>query len=398
MLTENKMILIKLEELDGTDPTPAAANDFLLASNLSVNTNLTYNDTTGSDGTLSRKAGTLGQKYVTLTFDHQLQTNNSAVTVPPIDTLLQICGWDDNEQDSGTYVDGKYWPATPRGLRCTRLPYTTGSGSKPSVGDTVTGGTSGETGIVASVATHSGAWGVDAEGVLYLDSVSGSFNASEALQVSSVTVATSNGTQYAPSATIYVYEEDLLWKLTSCKGDIVWNVTAGEDATISVTITGRYVTPTIVASAFPSTWTDNGSAPLVAMGGTFTWESDNPVVETLNFGLHNDVNITPSLSQSAAVDAIRITNRNPEVTFNPEVVHSTDIDYWGEYDGSLTSLAYNLSNGTGDVDFSLPYCQISNIGTIDRNGTLAYDISLMPVRSTSSAGDDEMTVQFKATP
>ena len=397
MLTENKMILIKLETIDGTDASPSATSDFLLASNLKVTTNLAYNETTGMDGSLSPLAGTLGQKSVTLTFDHQLQVNNSSVTVPPIDALLQISGWDDNEQDTGTYVDGKYWPASIRGLRCTRLPYTAGDGAEPSVGDTIEGVVTGETGVVAAVATHSGAWGVDAAGVIYLDSVTGPFDVSELLKVGATNFATTDGAQWTPSATIYVYEEDLLWKLTSCKGDIVWNLTAGEPASLSATITGRYTTPTVASSTFPSSWTDNGSAPMVAMGGIFTWNSENPVIEGLTFGLHNDVNIAPSISQSAAVESIQITNRKPEATMNPEVVHSTDIDYWGKYDGSLTAMSYNMSNGTVDVDISMPYCQITNIGTTDRNGILVYDIGLRPVRSDNSSGEDEMYVQFSAT-
>jgi len=47
---------------------------------------------------------------MTITFDHEIQVNNSAQTVPPIDALLLACGFDDKESD--TAVDGKYYPSS----------------------------------------------------------------------------------------------------------------------------------------------------------------------------------------------------------------------------------------------------------------------------------------------
>lgn len=62
------------------------------------------------------------------------------------------------------------------------------------VGDTVTGATSGATGLVVGVQLNSGSWaGSDAAGYLYLSTVTDDFDNDENLQVSAATVAVANG-------------------------------------------------------------------------------------------------------------------------------------------------------------------------------------------------------------
>lgn len=83
------------------------------------------------------------------------------------------------------------------------LPFDAGQSEGPiKVGDTVTGLTSGATGIVTGVVLTSGSWaGDDAAGYLFLKTKTGTFQNDEALQVSSVTLATSNtGTLFGGDA------------------------------------------------------------------------------------------------------------------------------------------------------------------------------------------------------
>lgn len=71
-----------------------------------------------------------------------------------------------------------------------RLPFTVGT-SEINEGDTVTGATSGATGVVHRIREDSGTWGAgDQVGVLWLTGVTGTFAATELLQVSAVNRAT----------------------------------------------------------------------------------------------------------------------------------------------------------------------------------------------------------------
>jgi hypothetical protein len=90
----------------------------------------------------------------------------------------------------------------------TRVPYNSGS-DKPRAGDTLTGATSGATGVVLWVSQQSGAagdWSLgNSDGYIYLTGVSGTFNAAENLNnttLSQNNIATTNGAATAAAADI----------------------------------------------------------------------------------------------------------------------------------------------------------------------------------------------------
>lgn len=68
----------------------------------------------------------------------------------------------------------------------------TGAVGQISEGDTVTGGTSGATGVVKRALLRTGTWTVAGAGTLVFDSVTGAFQSGEALKVAAVTKATSS--------------------------------------------------------------------------------------------------------------------------------------------------------------------------------------------------------------
>jgi len=311
MLSENKILLAKTEGVIanyGVDPTPTTTANFIAAHNISIRPNLTYNDTAATDGSLSPRAGTLGQKYIEATFDYELQMEKvTDWKTPPVDPLLLACGYDDTTD--GTYV-----------------PYTT-------------------------------------------------YPAADS------------------SCTIYVYEEDILWIITGCRGNVVWNFSAGNPVILSFTMQGLYTKP--VDSTFPSTWTDLGGSPVVAINQSFDWDSTkHPIIESLAFSLNNTLAQSPTLDDARAhgVNAIHITNRMPDCSFNPEMTKETVNDFWTHYEAlTQTAIGYSVSDGTAKCTISLPKTEIMSITSGDRNGTLIYDI---PARCVRTTGDDEISAVF----
>lgn len=485
MISENTMLLVKLEQVYGTDPTPTTSSNFLPVHNVTLNRNLTYLDPKGQDGSLSPRPGQLGQKYIEISFDYEIQVDNDAATVPPMDPLLQACGWDDKEELGDSAVDGKYYPASPRGLKCTKVPYDSGGATEISVGDTIYGEDSGAYGVVLAAMTTSGTWvGEDDAGWLYVgpvlrspgladqttgtglsdltmggtytgnanttfeiscdladatdtfkwrqdsgawtedvamtgaaqtlaDGVTVTFGATtghtlndvwtitcndtfendEAILVSSVDCATVNGTQISPSVTIWVYEEDILQKIVGCKGDVSFDWTSGNFGIASFRMIGQYAKPS--DSTFPTEWTDAGDELLMAMGGTFAWGTEAPVIESLKFGLNNTVNVLPSLADTHGVGSVQIVDRAPELTFNPETTKASDIDVFTAYEAvTQTAISYSMTNGTVTCALSVPYAEIKTINEVDRNGVQAYEIPCNCARSSGSVGDDEMYLQF----
>lgn len=85
------------------------------------------------------------------------------------------------------------WTQVPLGYS---LRYTNGL-TAITVGQTVTGGTSGATGVVTQVTIQTGAWGQAALGQIIFASTTGTFTNGEALKVGGVTVATASGASAA---------------------------------------------------------------------------------------------------------------------------------------------------------------------------------------------------------
>lgn len=135
-------------------------------------------------------------------FGGGLDTNSAALAIPPgcvlasqnYEPLAEGYGRMEGYErfdGRGAPSDASYW----------LLPFKTGLVTF-AIGDVVTGGTSGASGAVVMAPTvSSGAWGAGAAGYLILTNVSGTFQANEALRVSAVTRATSDGTATEKAST-----------------------------------------------------------------------------------------------------------------------------------------------------------------------------------------------------
>ena len=301
MLSQNKLILVKIEGSYGSDPTPTTEANFIAVNDIKVVPAPTYNQTKATDISLSKRAGTLGLGSIAISFEHQLQMNGA---VPPIDPLLLSCGFTDTASN-GVYV-----------------PRTTGF----------------------------------------------------------------------QSCTIYVYEENILWKVSGCRGNVDFNFKAGEPVSLTFNMQGRWAVP--VDDTYPTSVTDSGGKPCVAMNRAFVFSGDNPVTESLSFSLNNTIALQPNIDDSVSqgIEAVVITGRDAKGSFNPEVVLATTTDFWSIFENlTQTALTYVVGDGTDNLSVSLPKCEIENITPGDQSGISIYDIPFQLVRNT---GDDEISLTF----
>lgn len=301
ILVERTIALIKTETTYGTDPTPTSDSNFVAVYDVNVNPNINYIDPAAMDGSLSPREGRPGQRHVEVTFSHELQTNSSDPTTPPIDAALKACGF---EASGGVYT-----------------PVSTGFAS----------------------------------------------------------------------ATIYVYWDGLLWKITGARGNPELVFAAGEPARINFTFTGLYNDPT--DTSFPASWTDNGGAPLICQGGTLTWGGSTiPCVETLSINMNNDIQIRPCITGTYAVGGVEITNRNPEGSINPDMTTISEQDWVTLLNTpTLQAISFQVTNGSETVTVSIPKAQLMNIPPGTRNNYRTWEI---PFKCVRNSGDDEISITF----
>ena len=195
------------------------------------------------------------------------------------------------------------------------------------------------------------------------------------------------------SCTIWAYEENIVWKIVGCRGNVEFNFKAGDPVSLTFNMQGRWAKP--IDTTYPTSVIDNGGKPCVAMNRAFAFGAYSPVVESLAFSLNNTIALQPNMDDSVSqgIEAVVITGRDAKGSFNPEVVlAATTPDYWTDFEAvTQRAITYVVGDGTDNLTVSLPQCEIENISPEDQNGIAVYNIPFSLVRST---GDDEMSLTF----
>lgn len=192
------------------------------------------------------------------------------------------------------------------------------------------------------------------------------------------------------SATIYVYFDGLLWKIVGARGNMEVVCAAGDAVKLNFTMRGLYDDPT--DATFPASWTDSGAEPLMAMGGTFAWGTENPCIETLSVNMNNDLQVLGCIGDSYGAREVAITNRNPEGSANPDMTTLSEMDWHTLMNTpTLSAVTYTMTDGTNHCTISIPKAQIMEIGTGSRSNIRSWEI---PFKCIRDSGDDELSLTF----
>lgn len=95
MLKRKAVVLAKLETIYGTDSTPTAGADAILALNPEVKEIREQLERNINIATLSDKPSLLGSEFAEVTFSVELKGSGSAGTAPRLGALLQACSMDE---------------------------------------------------------------------------------------------------------------------------------------------------------------------------------------------------------------------------------------------------------------------------------------------------------------
>ena len=137
------------------------------------------------------------------------------------------------------------------------------------------------------------------------------------------TVNSPTDVTYAPSSTslksitLYVYKDGMRHIVTGCVGTFTLTCTAGNQAMLEFTFTGKYADKTDTAFPTPTYETTVDNPPLCVSAG-LTYNSTSFVVNEVGVDMANTVSKRPSINEAFAIAGFQITDRKPSVTFDPE--------------------------------------------------------------------------------
>lgn len=228
-------------------------------------------------------------------------------------------------------------------------------------------------------------------GMVELDQAAGSqgSNPAEALFLPTSDTAA----QPMKTATLYIYYDGALQKVTGAMGTWSLQGQAGSIAKLQFTFTGVYAGTTDVPipdAAF--NFTD--PVPPVVQSAVLVYGTNTDlVVDQFKLDIGNQVQERTDVNSVQGLKGVRITDRKPTGSFDPEAVPEADHPFWGDMaSGALNPLTFQVGDTPGNqVVFGAPKCQITGMAYQDRKGIRAYTATISPRRVT---GNDELSITF----
>ena len=193
--------------------------------------------------------------------------------------------------------------------------------------------------------------------------------------------------------TVQKMDDGLLKKLCGCMGNVRFIFTVGEPVMCEFTFYGKQSAHSDTALFSPSYPAEK---PLIFQNATVTILGDTLILNTLELDMQNTVSMLPKPSDSTGISYGQIVNRDPVITFDPDLELKATHDFLGKLN-STTEAAVSIVMTAADYTtctFALPKCRYTAIGEADRDGisTMAATLEV-----NMSSGDDEVTLTFAGT-
>jgi hypothetical protein len=211
------------------------------------------------------------------------------------------------------------------------------------------------------------------------------------------TVVVSTSVTYAPvstgfeSITLYYYQDGMLTKLTGCRGNVSFNLTAGGIAKASFTFTGHTATPTDTTIATP---TYDSTVPVPFIGASFSIDSFAAVINAINFDMGNKLSMPSDANASDGYSEIFIVQRDPNGSFDPEKeLVATEAFEANWRSGAEMAMQTGTIGSTAGNRFAFTWPAVSyrNITDAGRDGVRTYDATFGAAEDTT---DDEVSIAF----
>lgn len=195
------------------------------------------------------------------------------------------------------------------------------------------------------------------------------------------------------SATLWLYKDGRLHKMTGCRGTAKLIYAAGKELMLECSLMGRYAIPTVV-SIPATTYETTVKAPPVCKSTTFQYNSKSTlVVGTLELDMGMKVVKRTSLNDANAIAGFEITDRKPKVSIDPEAQFETSYAFRSDWLTTQRALSIVATRAAGNiVTLNVPQFNITKIDYADRDGLLVEKIDGEASESTTL--NDAFSIAF----
>lgn len=375
-LVRKAQVCVVAEGTEGTFPTMAAASAKMLVYDLSFEDRPEMFDRNPARSTLSKLAKVVGKQGAGVSWRTELKGSGAVGTRPAWDVALRACGFSSAAVSTITVsgMTGTFYPGET---------FTTSSGSKRG----------------KIVQRHNSVT------TLYYCATSGALTSgativgdtSSATCVAAATPAASQGFGYwpisasDPSVGIGVYRDGLLKSVAGCRGTVTIEARAGEPAFLNFSFDGVYQS---VTDASMLSVTYESTDPPAFLSATTYVDGLQAVFSQLACSVNNTLAMRESAAASKGILSTKITDRDPKLTIDPEMVLVATKDFYGRlHSASSGYWATKWGSTAGNIlSIGSPRIYYEGVGEGDRTGLQIANLEFGLKAATVSGGDDELII------
>lgn len=377
LITRKRYMAAKTEATEGTVETLTSTEAVFQLYEQTADFEVQMFQRNPQKPSLSKLVSVVGTKASRFRFRQELRGSGSISTAPSWGVLLKACGFDQSAINSVT---------------------TTGAGITNTInhGATITGGTSGATGRVIGRYTGSGAK------TIYYKVLTSNFSSGEALTsndspAGSCTMSgalTANvGFEWKPNSgptagvggetiTIGLYEEDspsgsntLRKLMRGARGTARIMHKVGEPVFIEFEFLGVHSS---IADTTKLTQTIETTIPAAYLASAAVLGSFSPIFSSLDIDVGNQLSPRLSANDASGILSVRITDRNPTGSMDPEGALVANKDWFGDWFAPNTSYFEETIGTAAGNKFKVyaPAFQIESISDGNREDLSLAQLSI----------------------
>lgn len=207
-----------------------------------------------------------------------------------------------------------------------------------------------------------------------------------------VTYAPLSDDQESATMEIYVGSE-VKHLITGCYASLLFEFIAGQYPMMTVDVRGKYNEPsdTSVSGAVYASDIPVQSESLSMVFGAVA----STVVRSFSLNMNNEIVERPDLNSTEGLKGLRISGRNPTVSFRVEKELVATWNIYAALDAG-TTYATSFTHGSSDgqkILVTIPKLVLTNITEAEDAGIAVLDVEAL-CAANSGDGDDEFTLKF----
>jgi hypothetical protein len=383
LLTRRAAVLFKLETLpnEGIDALPVPASDGVLVEQpLRITFNPNVIDTTEVTPSLDSFDPIVGGTSVSIEFDCYLKgCANPGTTAPEWSKILMACGFAEAQQSAAIPVAAESVAAGASPIQATL-----GAGAAATANlyrGMPIQFTSGNV-LTSFIYDYSAA-----KLAKITDTAAGSLTTGTFYQIPPH-VRYTPASSSVQSATIYVYNDGVLYKFVGCRGTCPLTLTSGGPARISFRFMGMFASKT--DAALPTVTYDN-TRPPIWKNGAFTINSVAAAGQTMSIDPGNNLVMPDNPNSIESFDPAIITSRQIRGNINPKETLVATRDSMLDFRTSVKRpLHARLGITVGNrIGVTVPSALYLNQSPTDTNGYVTVDV---PFHATGQDAGYSITI------